>query len=68
MYALGLLLAAVCGLLALMRRDVAKGGKQEEVISTLEGNNALLSSSPITDNDLRDSLLRKAANKPKNNS
>ena len=65
-YALGLLLVAAIGLFIVMRHDVAKGGKQEKTIETLEANNALLSSVPDTDADLARSLLRKAADKSKN--
>ena len=49
----------------LSRRDSRKIGEQRAENKSLEAENEAISSRPITDSDLVDSLLRKAANKSK---
>ena len=60
---------AVAAVLALAfwisRRDSRKIGEQSAIRKALEAENEAISRRPITDSDLVDSLLRKAADKSK---
>ncbi len=64
MYA-AIALLILCGvLLFLMRLDNKQEGQKEEENAVLKAQNETLSNSPITDDDLIDSLRRKAGKYP----